>query len=76
MNRTEYLLDQAERAERLASSALDPLTMDRLKDFATECRKTLEGLALESIHAPLSAPYRRITEPPQPSWSLAQTTLN
>ena len=44
MTQTEYLQDQVERAERLATSALDPLTLDRLKGFAAECRKALDGL--------------------------------
>jgi hypothetical protein len=56
MTPTEYLLDQAERAERLASCVLDPLTIGRLNDFAAECRKTLEGLAPERACSPMTAP--------------------
>ena len=52
MTRNKYLQDQAERAERLAMLALDPLTIDRLNGFAAECRKTLEDLALEGVDDP------------------------
>jgi len=44
MTQTEYLQDQVERAERLATGVLDPLTLDRLKGFAAECRRALGGL--------------------------------
>jgi len=39
MARYEYLVDQAERAERLARNAMDSLTVERLKAFAADCRK-------------------------------------
>src|SRR5262245_6030510 len=60
MTRTEYLQDQVERAERLATSALDPLTLDRLKGFAAECRKALDGLNDgRGTERPVGLPYHR-----------------
>jgi hypothetical protein len=53
MTRNRCLQDQAERAERLAATALDPLTVRRLNEFAAECRH-----ALQAIHR-----AREITEP-------------
>jgi hypothetical protein len=44
MNRIEYLQDQAARAERLANSSLDKLTLQRLAAFAEECRAQMKGL--------------------------------
>ena len=38
MNKVEYLLEQAARAERLARSILDTVTVERLQAFAAECR--------------------------------------
>jgi len=60
MTQTEYLQDQVERAERLATSALDPLTLDRLKGFAAECRRALDGLKDGCDTArPVGPPYHR-----------------
>ena len=45
MNKIQYLKEQAARAERLARSMLDAVTVQRLQAFAAECRskaKTLE----------------------------------
>ena len=45
MNKIQYLKEQAARAERLARSMLDAVTVQRLQSFAAECRskaKTLE----------------------------------
>ena len=45
MNQIEYLLQQAARAERLATTIMDKLTVERLQAFASECRaqaKTLD----------------------------------
>jgi hypothetical protein len=42
MSKTEYLM-QAEQAERLARSVVDPLTVDRLQEFAAECRAKAQG---------------------------------
>ena len=44
MTRNRYLQDQAERAERLAATALDPLTVNRLNAFAAECRHALQAI--------------------------------
>ncbi|MBR0755641.1 hypothetical protein JQ604_25975 [Bradyrhizobium jicamae] len=41
MPRYQYLLEQAERAERLAKSALDALTVERLMAFAADCRREI-----------------------------------
>jgi hypothetical protein len=56
MNKIEFLLQQAARAERLAKTIMDKLTVERLQAFAVECRtqaKTLDeakmvGLELHS----------------------------
>jgi hypothetical protein len=45
MNRIEYLQDQAARAERLANSSLDKLTLERLAAFAEECRAQVKMIA-------------------------------
>jgi uncharacterized surface protein with fasciclin (FAS1) repeats len=45
MTRTKHLQEQAARAERLARSILDTVTVERLQAFAAECRaqaKTLD----------------------------------
>jgi hypothetical protein len=42
MNRLEYLQDQALRAERLAKSITDTLTVERLQSFAAECRRQIK----------------------------------
>jgi hypothetical protein len=57
MNRIEYLQDQAARAERLANSSLDKLTLERLAAFAEECRAQMKVLSEgEPLHS------RRYTE--------------
>ncbi len=38
MDKIQYLQQQAARAERLARSAIDTLTVERLSAFAAECR--------------------------------------
>jgi hypothetical protein len=45
MDEIDYLRDQAERAERLSSCINDPLTTERLKSFAGECRRRMALLA-------------------------------
>ena len=45
MTKFQYLQEQAARAERLARSILDAVTVERLQAFAAECRakaKTLD----------------------------------
>ncbi|MGF6306373.1 hypothetical protein ABIB82_000207 [Bradyrhizobium sp. i1.8.4] len=42
MSRTiNDLKDEADRAERLARTGLDPLTIERLRTFAEECRRQI-----------------------------------
>ena len=38
MTEFQYLQEQAARAERLAQSILDAVTVERLRAFAAECR--------------------------------------
>jgi hypothetical protein len=50
MNKIAYLLQQAARAERLAKTTMDNLTVERLQTFAVECRtqaKALDATGLE-----------------------------
>jgi hypothetical protein len=50
MNNIAYLLQQAARAERLAKTTMDNLTVERLQTFAVECRtqaKALDAAGLE-----------------------------
>ncbi|WP_407175297.1 hypothetical protein [Bradyrhizobium sp. STM 3562] len=42
MDRLAYLQDQALRAERLAKSITDTLTVERLQSFAAECRRQIK----------------------------------
>ena len=49
MNKIEYLQAQAARAERLAKSVMDALTVERLQSFAAECRKQIEAEAENRI---------------------------
>ena len=44
MSRLSYLREQAARAERLASSVTDALTVERLRAFAAECQREIEQL--------------------------------
>jgi hypothetical protein len=52
MTEFQYLQEQAARAERLARSTLDAVTVERLLAFAAECR---EKAQLESAHGPKAA---------------------
>ena len=45
MGTIEYLQEQAVRAQRLAKSAMDALTSQRLQSFASECRKQIKTQA-------------------------------
>jgi hypothetical protein len=49
MSRIQYLKEQAARAERLARSMLDTVTVERLQAFAAECRS--EAKILEEPQA-------------------------
>ena len=44
MTRFQYLQEQAARAERLARSILDAVTVERLQAFAAECRANAKTL--------------------------------
>jgi hypothetical protein len=45
MSRLQDLEDQIARAERLERSITDPVTLERLRQFAAECRREAEQLA-------------------------------
>ena len=45
MDKLEHLQDQALRAERLAKSITDTLTVERLQSFAAECRRQIKLIA-------------------------------
>lgn len=49
MNKIEYLQAQAARADRLAKSVMDALTMERLQSFAAECRSQIKTLTENRI---------------------------
>ena len=51
MNKIEYLLEQAARAERLARSVLDAMTVERLQAFAAECRTQANVLNKRGLEA-------------------------
>jgi hypothetical protein len=51
MNRIEYLQHQAARAERLAKNVMDALTVQRLQEFAAECRKQIKALTDKRMEA-------------------------
>lgn len=51
MNEVEYLLEQAARAERLARSILDTVTVERLQAFAAECRTQVKILNKRGLEA-------------------------
>lgn len=51
MNKVEYLLEQAARAERLARSILDTVTVERLQAFAAECRTQVKILNKRGLEA-------------------------
>jgi hypothetical protein len=45
MTKVQELREQAARAERLANSILDTVTVERLLAFAADCRKQLAVLS-------------------------------
>jgi len=45
MSKIEYLQEQAARAERLAKTVMDALTVQRLQSFAAECRQGIKTQA-------------------------------
>jgi hypothetical protein len=45
LTKEQELRDQAARAERLASSILDTVTVERLLAFAADCRKQIGVLS-------------------------------
>jgi hypothetical protein len=47
MARQQYLKEQIERAERLAKSTTDALTIERLKSFAADCRREMALLSTQ-----------------------------
>lgn len=49
MTKFQYLQEQAARADRLARSILDAVTVERLQAFAAECRA--KAHALDEPHA-------------------------
>ena len=51
MHKVEYLLEQAARAERLARSILDTVTVERLQPFAAECRTQAKILNQRGLEA-------------------------
>jgi hypothetical protein len=51
MNEINYLRDQAARAERLSTCINDPLTVERLRSFAAECRRKIALLAAAALRA-------------------------
>jgi hypothetical protein len=50
MSRTKHLQEQAARAERLARSILDTVTVERLQAFAAECRAQAKTLDEPDAH--------------------------
>ncbi|WP_024510617.1 hypothetical protein [Bradyrhizobium sp. ARR65] len=50
MDRLAYLQDQALRAERLAKSITDTLTIERLQSFAAECRRQIKLISGSPDH--------------------------
>jgi hypothetical protein len=54
MSRIDDLTDQAKRAERLANAINDALSIERLRDFAQECRRQADQLTVEPC-APAAA---------------------
>jgi hypothetical protein len=51
MSKIDYLRDQAERAERLAKTIMDTLTVEKLRAFAAECRSQVEALSKDEHNA-------------------------
>ncbi|MBV9563092.1 MAG: hypothetical protein JOY90_22005 [Bradyrhizobium sp.] len=54
MTGIEDLQDQADRAERLAKTVTDALTVERLLSFAAECRNKIDALAETTRQAELA----------------------
>jgi hypothetical protein len=50
-NKVEYLLEQAARAERLARSIVDTVTVERLQAFAAECCMQAKILNMRGLEA-------------------------
>ena len=51
MSRSDYFREQAERAERLAKTIMDTLTVEKLRVFAAECRSQVEALSKDEHSA-------------------------
>jgi hypothetical protein len=51
MSKIDYLRDQAERAERLAKTIMDTLTVEKLRAFAAECRSQVAALSKDEHNA-------------------------
>jgi hypothetical protein len=51
MSKIDYFRDQAERAERLAKTIMDTLTVEKLRAFAAECRSQVEALSKDEHSA-------------------------
>jgi len=45
MSKIKYLKEQAARAERLAKTVMDALTVQRLQSFAADCRQQIKTQA-------------------------------
>lgn len=54
MSRMESLLKQMTRAERIAKSALDALTVNRLANFAAQCGEDRPHVRRDSVGFPVS----------------------
>jgi hypothetical protein len=54
MSRMESLLKQMTRAERIAKSALDALTVNRLASFAAQCGEDRPRARQGSVRLPVS----------------------
>ncbi|WP_168193389.1 hypothetical protein [Bradyrhizobium sp. NAS96.2] len=56
MSRTfDDLKDKADRAERLVRTGLDPLTAERLRAFAEDCRRQMAATERDERGAPHAA---------------------
>lgn len=58
MTELQYLQEQAARAERLARSILDAVTVERLLAFAAECRENAKRESAREAKAPYSGASR------------------
>jgi hypothetical protein len=52
MSRRQYLKDRAAKAERLAQTIMDTLTVQRLREIATEFRAEAEQFSTEGLGKP------------------------